>query len=222
MDLYHVLNRGTDKRRIAMDDHDRKRFVANLYAANDTAPIGNMNYYFAKSMDLGGPYYARERRQRLVDIHAWCLMGNHYHMLLSERAEGGISKFLMKFNVGYTKYFNERHTRNGVLFQGKTKRVLIESDRHYLYILPYIHLNPLDFMKGAQEWRSQCIAKPSTALKWIEDYRWSSYRNYRNEPEFSEILEGSKLYSNKEDHVRELTRYLETTPDTALSTLNLE
>lgn len=216
------MNRGVDKRSIAADDRDRKRFVVNLYAANNTAPIDNMNYYFAKSMDLRGPYYIHEKRERLVNVHAWCLMGNHYHMLLSERVEGGLSKFLMKCNVAYTKYFNERHARSGVLFQGKTKRVLITTERQYLYILPYIHLNPLDLSKSTAAWRTQCLANPKAALEQIETYRWSSYRNYADEAEFSEILEGSPFFKYRADHVAELHRYIKTAPDPELTALNLE
>jgi putative transposase len=206
-----------------MDDRDRLRFVHELYEANSTRPVRNLWYALRTRgtySDLGGHY--ERSRERLVDVHAWCLMGNHYHLLLSECVEGGLSKFLMKFNVGYTKYFNERHERSGVLFQGKTKRVLIETERQFLYILPYIHLNPLDFLKGAAAWRAQCPANPSAALAWVRNYRWSSLRNYEGETGFADILEGSDLFSNRKKHARELERFLRNAHDPDATTLNLE
>ena len=221
MEFYHALNRGVDKRAIAMNDTDRLRFVQDLYDMNNTASVENT--VRIPLFDLRGrTENAFRNRDRLVDVHAWCLMGNHYHLLISERVGGGISKFLMKLNVGYTKYFNLRYARSGVLFQGKTKRVLIGNDRQFLYILPYIHMNPLDFMEGGKAWRAQSLAKPRAALKWITEYRWSSYRNYAGEKEFAEILEGSELFADRKSHTKELQRFLRAMPDQTLTTLNLE
>lgn len=221
MDLYHALNRGTDKRQVVMDERDRFRFVWSLYEMNDSQPVENTSR--DRLFDLGGRTESTlKNRDRLVDVHAWCLMGNHYHLLLSDKVEGGVSKFLMKLNVGYTKYFNVKYKRSGVLFQGKTKRVLINTDRQYLYILPYIHLNPLDFLKGSENWRRQCPAEPNKALDFVTKYRWSSFRNYAGEPEFAEILEGSSLYQDKAMHVSALLDYLKSVPDTEDTALNLE
>jgi putative transposase len=217
MDFYHCLNRGTDKRQVAMDDRDRRRFVLSLYEMNDARPVENTAR--GKVFDLGG---RTDDRVRLVDVHAWCLMGNHYHLLLSDSVEGGISTFLMKLNVGYTKYFNARYKRSGVLFQGKTKRVPVVSDRQFLYILPYIHLNPLDFMKGGKEWRTQCVVRPSGALKWVTEYRWSSYKNYAGDTEYAEILKGSELFADRNAHMHEMERFLKIVPDSTFAELNLE
>lgn len=215
MNYFHALNRGVEKRSIAQDDRDRVRFVQSLYTLNDTRPAEHS----ITAPDIG---YRDDDRERLVTIHAWCLMGNHYHLLLSEQTDGGISAFLQKLNIGYTRYFNLRHKRSGVLFQGKTKRVRIATERHYLYILPYIHLNPLDFMNGAASWRTQCLSKPKGALAWIANYRWSSYRNYIGVAEFAPILAGSEFFSDRKMHTRELERYLQTAPDNTLATLRLE
>lgn len=204
-----------------MDDKDRFRFVWSLYEMNDSEPAENTSR--DRLFDLRGrTENTFKNRSRLVDVHAWCLMGNHYHLLLSDKVDGGISRFLMKLNVGYTKYFNLRHKRSGVLFQGKTKRVLIENDRQNLYILHYIHLNPLDFVKNAKEWRSQCVTNPKDALAWVANYRWSSYRNYAGEKEFLEILEGSELFAAHETHTSELEHFMRTTPDDARTGVRLE
>ncbi len=115
-------------------------------------------------------------------------MGNHYHLLVSERVEGGLTKFLMKLNVGYAKYFNKRYERTGTLFQARTKKIRIESDAHFLHILHYIHLNPLDFLKGASDWRDLRIQNRAAALKHLERYRWSSYLDYCGKKNFPGII----------------------------------
>lgn len=217
MEYWHVMNRGVDKRQIVLSDKDRLRFVKDLLVLNNVDRVENSSYLL--SNETGS---VRIRREGLVTIHAWCLMGNHYHFLISEKMPSGVSLFLKKFNAGYSKYFNKRYNRMGALFQGRTKRVLIENDRQFLYILPYIHLNPLDFMKGGVEWRRQCLADSTGALKWIANYRWSSYRNYTGETEFAKILEGSELLADQAMYVSETERFLKAMPEHANTKLNLE
>ncbi len=156
-----------------MDDYDRLRFVRNLHDMNDNLPVFNTS---RKLHDIGRQVVRENRHERelLVSIHGWCLMNNHYHLLLSEEREGGISKFLKKLNMGYSKYFNKRHQRVGTLFQGKTKKILIDNDSQFLYILHYIHLNPLDYLKGAQNWRVRNkgnIKNLHEALGYLKKYK---------------------------------------------------
>jgi len=209
MELYHLLNRGNDKRDIVMNDHDRRRFVRDLYEMNDTHAVTNLWYRAHNPFsDLVGHY---DTRDRLVTIHAWCLMKNHYHLLVSENREGGITAFLRKLNVGYVKYFNERNNRSGTLFQSRTKKVLIEHEAHFLWILHYIHLNPLDFHAETKNWRAQCLKNPTRALKNLDTYPWSSYNDYtgkREKENYSPILKGSFFYKDRGVHSKETKRYL--------------
>ncbi|OGG51082.1 hypothetical protein A3C18_03725 [Candidatus Kaiserbacteria bacterium RIFCSPHIGHO2_02_FULL_54_11b] len=184
MELYHCLNRGVDKRIIFTDNRDRARFVHDMYEFNDVRPALNVG---RSSMSDIVSQSLLERR-RIVQIHGWCVMGNHYHLLLSELQDGGISLFLRKLNVGYARYFNDRHRRVGTLFQGRTKKILINSDAHFLHILHYIHLNPLDFLKGYERWRDFRIKNSRTALGYLEQYRWSSYLDYCRKKNFPSII----------------------------------
>lgn len=222
MELYHVLNRGVDKRTIVLDDQDRKRFVADLYTMNDSQPVNNLNYRFARSMDTGCPYSFERTRKPLVQIHAWCLMNNHYHFLLSEVAERGISRFLHKFNMGYAKYFNERYSRSGALYQGKTKKILIEKEAHFLWILHYIHFNPLDYLSGAKEWRTQRLSDTKKTITWLKKYRWSSYRDYLGEQNFPEIVAGSFMFDDRIQYMQESKRYLSALAEDFQGTLSLD
>lgn len=211
MELYHVLNRGVDKREIFLDDRDRIRFIHDLFEFNDTEAAGSTYYSFLNPnkniRDLRSPDFVQPRKQ-IVSIHGWCLMGNHYHMLLSEKVDGGITLFIRKLNIGYAKYFNEKHKRVGTLFQGRTKKILINSDGHFFHILNYIHLNPLDFVEEAAHWREQRIKSVGRALSHLNNYRWSSYLDYCGLKNFPSILYTGLFKSIFRNYKQEITSYL--------------
>ena len=213
MELWHALNRGVDGRDLFIDDYDRLRFIHDMYEFNNATPAdSNVGYRFqAKYRDIVSPYIEKVPRERLVEIHGWCLMRNHYHLLLSEVVENGISLFLRKLNVGYAKSFNEKHKRVGTLFQSRTKKILIEQEAHFNYILHYIHLNPLDYLSGAEEWRERShagICSAIDALSYLEHYRWSSYLDYAGEKNFPSILTTSLFKDALGDYPTALSTYL--------------
>ena len=212
MELWHALNRGVDGRDLFLDSQDYARFVHNLYEFNDSAPADNLSRLFDSSgmRDFVNPSF-RKKRKLLVDIHGWVLMRNHYHLLLSERVTGGLGLFLRKLNVGYANYFNERYGRKGTLFQGRTKKILIEREPHFLYILHYIHLNPLDYLQGAQKWRARdkdSIPDMRKALTYLDSYRWSSYFDYCGKRNFPSILTTALFKNALGDHKNALKEYL--------------
>jgi putative transposase len=195
MELYHVLNRGVEKRSVVLDDEDRVRFLHDLFVFNDTKAAPN---YILPGRQMTGP------RTLLIHLHAFCLMDNHYHLLLSEAREGGIGLFLQKLNMGYAKYFNEKYKRTGVLWQGPSKKILIARDAHFLHIPFYIHLNPLDY--SMPEWRKGAVRNAKKALAELATYRWSSHLDYlgvKNFPSLTEreflgeVLGGKKRYEKE-------------------------
>jgi putative transposase len=117
-----------------------------------------------------------EERDMLVTLHAFCLMPNHYHLLVSPRKEEGVAQFMKKVNMGYSKYFNEKYTRTGALWQGKYRSTAIERDAHFGYVLFYIHFNPLDLTKHA--WRDGAVQNTHEADAYLRSYRWSSHVDY--------------------------------------------
>jgi putative transposase len=177
MDFWHLIGRGVDKRDVVMDDQDRVRFIHDLFVLNDVQQAPN--YILNERKD------EQRKRDRLIDIHAFCLMSNHYHLLVSEKVENGIPLFMHKLNMGYTKYFNKRYDRSGALWQGKHRKVLIERDAHFLYIPFYIHLNPLDYTHP--EWRTGEVRDISGALDALQKYRWSSHLDYLNRHNFPSV-----------------------------------
>jgi putative transposase len=186
MELYHVLNRGVDKRKIFLAKRDYFRFIHDLFEFNDTANVTNLGYFSAKYIDVGRRYIEK-KRTLLVHLHAFCLMPNHYHLLVSPMVENGLSLFMKKLNGGYARYFNERHKRVGALFQGKYKSIPITGDPHFSYILYYIHLNPLDL--STHNWRQQNIQSPKRALAFLNSYRWSSHLDYMDRKNFPSVTQ---------------------------------
>lgn len=188
MELYHVLNRGVEKRNLFLDSQDYTRFVHDMYEFNDANPVGNTRRRISDTSGMTGFRDRSYEREEIVDIHGWCLMKNHYHLLLSEMVDGGMSLFMRKMNVGYANYFNERYKRQGTLFQGKTKKKHIDSDAYFLHILNYIHLNPLDYLSSSKNWRLREIENYDRAIEYLEKYRWSSLMDYSGKKNFPSIL----------------------------------
>lgn len=177
-----MLNRGVDKRAIVTDDGDRMRFVRSLYHFNDSRPAPNAVSQRTVSSDLS------RKRDCLVKIHAWCLMDNHYHLLLSpvDNDLTKLSLFIKKLNGGYAKFFNDKHDRTGYLWQGKTKKIRIERSGHFLHIPYYIHMNPLDHI--LKEWREGDLKDVDTAVQHLDNYRWSSWQDYTGARNFPSII----------------------------------
>ncbi|MEK7095926.1 MAG: transposase, partial [Patescibacteria group bacterium] len=119
--IYHIFNRGVEKRDIFVGEKDYFRFVHDLYEFNDEDRVYNSLYFFKrepKSIEVQ-PQYVKKERKLLVDILAFVLMPNHFHLILRQRVENGIVKFLQKIGTGYTMYFNKKYERVGSLFQGR-------------------------------------------------------------------------------------------------------
>lgn len=132
--MYHVYNRGVDKRVVFSDKVDFHRFHHCLSLFNATEPVVSV---FSSSF--------RDQQSKvtdaLVDIHAYCLLDNHFHLLLSQRVDGGISEYLKRLAGGYTGYFNDRHERSGSLFQGTFKRVHVATNEQLRYLAAYVNRN---------------------------------------------------------------------------------
>ena len=123
---------------------------------------------------------AIERGEPLISIGSWCLMGNHFHLLVRQETDGGITRFMRKVGVGYSMYFNIRYERRGALFGGLFKSKLIGVDDNYMkQLFGYIHINPLE-MKFP-DWKNQ-LSRPTVDMKkFLESYRYSSYVDHIGE-----------------------------------------
>ncbi len=189
--IVHVLNRGVDQRDIFLEDKDRFRFIHDLYAFNDANFSGDIDFIVKKDPSIfdssvfARPKIEKKPRKLLVDILAFCLMPNHYHLLLRAGDNDGVAKFMKKLNMGYAKYFNEKYKRSGALFQGRYKSITIANETHFIFIPYYIHLNPLDL--ETPEWRERKIYSLKRAIQFLETYRWSSHLDYTGKDNFPSV-----------------------------------
>lgn len=168
-EYYHIYNRGIEKRNIFLDTGDRERFLRLLYVANGSVPF--------KFSDIKNSAYSKiERGDPRVAIGAYCLMPNHFHMLIRETVEGGISAFMEKLMTGYSMYFNKKYVRVGPLFQSRFKAQHVDNDNYLKYLFAYIHLNPIKLIDP--EWKENGIANIKSAEMYLKDYRFSSYADY--------------------------------------------
>jgi putative transposase len=159
-ELYHVYNRGSDKRDIFLATKDFKRFLQSFYYYQFSDPKISFSHFSKNKMKTLNPLSSNKH----IVIIGYALMPNHYHFLVKQIKDNGLSTFISQLSNSYTKYFNTKRQRIGPLFQGTFKAVRVESDEHLVHLSRYIHLNPVV---------SGLVKKP-------ENYPWTSYLEYIN------------------------------------------
>lgn len=162
---YHVFNRGIEGRKIFLNIREYKRAM-NLLSFYQYADIPIRYSRFSelpenKQLKL---LESMEDSGEIIDIVAYCLMPNHFHLLLKQKKEKGVATYMANFMNAYTKYFNTKHERIGPLFQGIFKAVYVETNEQLLHLTRYIHLNP--------------IASSLISASKLQNYPWSSYPAY--------------------------------------------
>lgn len=201
-EIYHIYNRGVEKRKIFLDDKDYFRFVHDLFEFNDERPAENI-YYKVDNIESyeAKPRKVRKARKLLVEILAFCLMPNHIHLILKQLKDNGISRFMHKLGTGYTMSFNQKYKRVGSLFQGPYRAVLIDKEPYFYHLPYYIHLNPLDIK--FPEWRDDRLKDYKQAIEYLNKYRWSSHLDYlgiKNFPSISNRTFLTKVMGRPEEY----------------------
>ncbi len=168
--FYHVYNRGVEKRNIFLNKQDYQMFL--FYLKSYLLPKEKIINEIEARKDLT----IEEKAQKIlevsqlrnyhdtIELFCFCLMPNHYHLLLRQKEKKDIEIFMRSLNTRYGKYFNQKYNRVGHLFQGRYKATLIDKEEYFLHLSRYIHLNPKILLDG----------KP------LVNYRWSSYPIYIN------------------------------------------
>lgn len=141
-EYYHIYNRGTDKRNIFSDEKDMVRFFKSMIVFNCVDGVRSIRDIpnISQTSDVWEVKSEFEDKNKMIEFVAFCLNPNHFHFILRQIIDGGISEFMKRLG-GYTKYFNEKHKRSGVLFQGKFKSIHINSNEYLLYLSAYVNLN---------------------------------------------------------------------------------
>lgn len=156
--FYHIYNRGSEKRSIFENQRDYQIFLKTLKYYQIEGPKPR----FSKFPSLA--VTELDENRKLVEILTYCLMPNHFHLLLKQVRDKGVTEFLSNLSNSYTRHYNTKYSRVGHLFQSEFKAVIMESNEQLIHVSRYIHLNPI----------------VSGIVKNLEQYEWSSYPEYTN------------------------------------------
>lgn len=202
-EYYHVFNRGVAKQATFVNRSDYERAMLTLeYYRFTNPPIKLSKFKDLSTEDKSKiELELRHKDDRLVDILSFVIMPNHFHFLLKQNMDGGISKYVSQFTNSYTRYFNTKNNRVGPMFQGVFKSVQVESSEQLIHLSRYIHLNP---------YVSSLVTKSELAA-----YPWSSLPIYLGRPnnliDFQPVMSqftGNQKYQdfvfNHSDYAREL------------------
>lgn len=182
--FYHIFNRGVEKRKIFVDDYDRWRFLLGLFLFNDENASVNTLWRVEESFGRATfntlrKFLEGKERRPIVKINAYCLMPNHYHLILEEIINGGISKFMQRFGTGYTMYFNKKYNRVGSLFQGTFKSVFAETQEHLERLLLYVNIiNPAQILEP--DLKERGFKNLKKIQLFVNEYPWSTHQEYLN------------------------------------------
>ncbi len=169
---YHIYNRGVNKQNIFSDHRDWSRFLFLILYFQSIETLGHIQRLFEEFLKSNGQYSVLTKiaqdinKKRNVELVAFCLMPNHFHLILKEVEDGGIAKYMQRVLNAYTKYYNTKHKKSGHLFQGPYQAVYVEDNRQLLHLSAYIHKNP-------ENWRS---------------YIWSSYSDMTIKNRWGKLL----------------------------------
>lgn len=169
---YHCYSRGVDKRRTFESTRDYERFIQILYLCNSEEPLHRDNLKRKSAAEL----FEVPRSHTLVRIATWCLMSNHFHLLLQETAEDGISRFMHKIGTAYSMYFNIKNDRVGGLFVKPFRSKHVPDDKYFRWVVQYIHLNPIEFL--SPNWKLDLVKNFNVLEKRLKEYPYSSLPDY--------------------------------------------
>ncbi|MEK7543927.1 MAG: transposase [Patescibacteria group bacterium] len=172
---YHLYNRGVEKQKIFKDDQDYGVFLSYLKTYLEPKDEVKLR---ATILDSSASWREKDKASKLLrlnnfnddlDLLAYCLMPNHFHLLVHQKDKDTIDRFLNSLGTRYTMYFNKKYKRVGPMFQGVYKAVLIGRDEQLLHLTRYIHRNPKSVYHGK---------KPASQGLALRSWEYSSYRDY--------------------------------------------
>ena len=187
---YHCYNRGVDKRRVFLTKKDYERFLLLMYTGNASVPAHTFHLKDKQLLAVLSDD-TLDRGEPIVEIGAYSLMPNHFHLILKEIQKGGVALFMQKVFTGYTMYFNTKNERTGSLFAGTFKSKHVDGDDYLKHLISYIHLNPIDLF--APDWK-RGNANTTIIEKRLEEYPYSSLQDFLGTTRIERRLLGDKIF----------------------------
>jgi putative transposase len=167
-EIYHIYNRGNSKQKIFHDQQDHSYFISLLISMNTVTRVAVRDIKNINSI----------KEDFIVSIGAYCLMQNHFHILIKQEKENGISKFMQKVSTAYVMYYNKKYKHTGALFEGKFKSKYAGEDTYLKYLFAYIHLNPLKILDPNWKSKVKDTSYFPKMLKFLIQYQYSSFNEY--------------------------------------------
>ncbi len=173
---YHVFNRGAHKERLFRDESDWARFLFLILYCQGDVPLPVTRRHATLEGVKNGFKVPKQFEQKMiasrtVDLVAFCIMSNHFHLIVRERVEGGIGRYMKRVLGGYTGYFNEKYRTSGHLFEGRYKDVHVKDNDQLLYLSAYIHRNPREI----EMWKGLEPAYPYSSFQdYVAQNRWGA------------------------------------------------
>lgn len=177
-ELYHIFGRGVNGYKIFWSEWDYQRLLLCMLLANsvDAVRVSNVLRKYPDEQGeslLKAVCTGETPSNRLVDIFAYALMPNHYHLIVREVAEGGVTRFMSKMLTAYSMFFNKKHERTGPLFEKPFNARLIDNDAYFMHIFAYVHLNPVDLFQ--YNWKQDGLKDKRAAIDFLNRYPYSSF-----------------------------------------------
>ena len=209
--IYHIFNKAIDNKPIFLDRRILQRTIDSInYYGNYKTQV-RLSHFLNWSIKRKNQYLkdSANKSKNLINLLSYCLMPNHYHLLLEQKSDNGISKFMGNFQNSISRYINTVSNRKGYVFQGQFKAVIIETNEQLIHVSRYIHLNPYSsfFVKNIED---------------LKQFKWSSLNeyisrqkilcdidlilsNFKDGNDYWEFVENQAEYQRKLEEIKHLT-----------------
>lgn len=199
-EIYHIVLRAVGDSVVFKDENDYYRGIFSIYEFNNFNSVSIRDRRERRkkeklellkvprsptSGNLNGLVDV-DKRKKMVEILAFSFMPNHIHLLVRQLKDNGISQFMKKVGGGYANYFNKKYNRKGHLFS-QFRAIHIETDEQLKNVFVYIHANCISLIEPG--WKENGIVNPDEVIKFLEDFKWSSYQDYIGKKNFSSVTE---------------------------------
>ena len=195
---YHIINRSIAGYKIYNRNYEYRRFLESMVYYQSPKSLLKFSRYLELS-EKNKQKVLFKQTDQIIDIVAHCIMPTHFHLLLKQNTDNGITKYLFNIKNSYSHYFNCRYKRKGPLWESKFKNIRVKTDEQLIHLTRYIHLNPTS---------ADLVKKP-------QDWQWSSYHEYLNGEEnicqYKDIIDTSpqeykKFVLDRKDYQREISK----------------
>jgi len=201
---YHIYSRLLFQKPVFSNIKNAERLKQAFLLANSTNSSAAFQFLKNnKKASFKEALKIAQEGEKLVNIICYTIMPNHYHLLLQELKENGITNFMHKGNTSIAKYINIKNERKGPLFESRFNAKHINDNRYLLHLSLYIHLNPLDFLHSA-DWRKHGLKNWHSAKEKLTNYPWSSIKYFLETNHEDQLLSGTEIiteqFQNKKDY----------------------